>query len=89
MFPLHLSEKARKDILLLKKENAKLGSKLWEIILDITENDPFKGIGKPEALKGNYKGYWSRRITDKHRIIYRIHEDKLEIASCFGHYDDK
>jgi len=89
MFPIHLSEKARKDILALKKENAKLPTRLWEIILDITENDPFNGIGKPEALKGNYKGYWSRRINDKHRIIYRIHEEKLEIASCHGHYGDK
>lgn len=90
MYDLRLAPKVLKDLVLLKKENAKLGMKVWELILDIFK-DPFSGLGKPEALKGNMQGYWSRRITDKHRLIYRIvEEDKvLEIISCYGHYGDK
>ena len=62
--------------------------KFWDLILNIQET-PFKGLGKPEALKGNLSGWWSRRISDKHRLIYRIKEENLELASCYGHYDDK
>ncbi len=88
MYPIHLSSKATQDIPRLKKENAKYPAKLWELILDIFKN-PFDGLGQPEALKGNYQGWWSRRITGKHRLVYRIEDDNLEIASCFGHYGDK
>jgi len=88
MYPIHFSDKVKKDIVLLKKENPKLAAKLLELILDIFKN-PTKGIGKPESLKGDLQGWWSRRITDKHRLIYRIKNDNLEIASCYGHYGDK
>jgi toxin YoeB len=47
---------------------------------------PFEGIGKPEALKGNLKGYWSRRINDEHRLIYKVEKDKIIIVSCKDHY---
>ncbi len=87
-YPIHLSTQAQKDIPKLKKENAKLLSKLWELVLDIFKN-PFTGLGLPEALKGDLSGWWSRRITQKHRLIYRIENEVLEIASCYGHYDDK
>ncbi len=85
---IRLSKKAKEDIPRLKKENPKFPAKLWELILDIFKN-PFNGIGQPEPLKGELQGWWSRRITSKHRLIYRINEDVLEIASCFGHYGDK
>ena len=85
---IRLSEKAIKDIKRLKKENSKLGSKLWELIISILDT-PFEGIGKPEALKGDMSGWWSRRITDKHRLIYRVKDDRVDIVSCYGHYDDK
>ncbi len=88
MYPILLSEKTKEDIYRLKKENAKLPAKLWELILDIFR-DPYGGIGKPESLKGDLRGWWSRRITDKHRLIYRIKDGNLEIASCFGHYGDR
>lgn len=52
MYPIHLSSKAIQDIPLLKRENPKLPSKLWELILDFFDN-PFDGVGQPEALKGN------------------------------------
>lgn len=52
---------------------------------------PFKGIGKPEPLAGNLKGWWSRRITSEHRLVYRVRgsgsEQALEIAACRFHYD--
>lgn len=84
-----LSDEAKNDIIELKKENAKYAEKLWKLILDI-EKEPYSGLGKPEQLKGNLQTYWSRRITPKHRLIYRLTEENiLEILSCFGHYDDK
>lgn len=53
-----------------------------------TERNPFEGIGKPEPLKGNLSGFWSRHIDDTNRFVYRINNDKLEILSCRGHYED-
>ncbi len=47
---------------------------------------PFDGIGKPEALKANYSGFWSRRITDEHRLIYKVYEDRIHIVQCRYHY---
>ncbi|MCW5900690.1 MAG: Txe/YoeB family addiction module toxin [Flavobacteriales bacterium] len=52
--------------------------------------EPFRGVGKPEALKGRLRGCWSRRIDDTHRLVYRITaEGDVEILSCKGHYGDK
>ena len=85
---INLSEKAQEDLVELKKENKKYLAKVWDLILDIF-NDPFKGIGHPEPLKGDLQGWWSRHITQKHRMIYKVEEDILKIASCYGHYDDK
>ncbi len=47
---------------------------------------PFTGIGKPESLKGDLQGYWSRRITSEHRLVYKIQKDILRIISCRYHY---
>lgn len=52
-----------------------------------TERNPFEGIGKPEPLKGDLSGFWSRHIDDTNRFVYRINNDKLEILSCRGHYE--
>lgn len=68
----------QKDRAILKRIN--------QMIKDI-RRDPFDGIGKPEALKGNLSGFWSRRITDEHRIVYVIEDDAVIIISCKGHYD--
>jgi toxin YoeB len=88
MYPIHLSDQAMKDITRLRKENPKYAAKLWDLILDI-QNDPFDGLGEPEALKANYSGWWSRRITQEHRLIYRIKDNCLDILSCYGHYGNK
>ncbi|MEM6394876.1 MAG: Txe/YoeB family addiction module toxin [Bacteroidota bacterium] len=82
---LEISNKAKKDLIKLKKINPKLGMKVWELILDISKN-PFEGIGKPEGLKNDLSGYWSRRITQEHRLIYTMEEGVIVIISCFGHY---
>ncbi len=49
---------------------------------------PFEGIGKPEPLKENLSGYWSRRIADDHRLVYRVTDTEIVIVACRFHYDD-
>lgn len=57
------------------------------LLLKDIERHPFDGIGKPEPLKGQLSGFWSRRIDEKNRLLYRVSRDFLEILSCRGHYD--
>ncbi len=83
---IRIFDQFKEDILLLRKENVKLPFKVWELIFDI-QNNPFSGIGKPEALKENMTGFWSRRIDQKHRLIYKVKDNILELISCYGHYD--
>ncbi len=52
------------------------------------KKNPFSGMGKPEPLKYELQGYWSRRITDKHRLVYRVENELLIILSCKYHYDE-
>lgn len=66
----------------------KLVKKIFDLISAIQKN-PFEGIGKPEALKHDYQGYWSRRITDKHRLLYQVTDEEIIVIRCKGHYDDK
>jgi len=61
--------------------------KLNALIKDVLRH-PYEGIGKPEALKGDLSGFWNRRIDGKHRIVYRIAEDRCQIVQCRGHYGD-
>jgi len=68
----------------------KLVERIHELI-KATQRDPFKGIGKPEPLRQNLKGYWSRRITSEHRMVYRIvgaknEAQRIEILTCEFHY---
>jgi len=64
----------------------KILERINDLIKDISRS-PFKGIGKPEPLKHKYKGYWSRRITDEHRLIYQVKGDEILILKCRFHYD--
>jgi toxin YoeB len=74
------------DIRKLAQVNPKLLKKVFELIDDIIKH-PFEGLGKPELLKHNLKGYWSRRITDEHRLIYKIDADQnVVITALVGHY---
>jgi toxin YoeB len=67
-------------------ENKKIYQRIVELINDITRH-PFSGIGKPEPLKHNLKGYWSRRINDEHRLVYKVTETEIIIINCKFHYD--
>ena len=68
-----------------QETDRKLCKRLNRIIKDIRRS-PFEGIAKPEPLKGTYSGFWSRRLTEEHRIIYRVRDDAVEIVACRGHY---
>ena len=63
----------------------KVALRIGDLIRDILRN-PFDGIGKPEALRYEFKGYWSRRIDREHRLIYKITETSVIIVSCYSHY---
>lgn len=74
-----------------QKEDEKIVERINELIKSI-QREPFKGIGKPEPLRQNLKGFWSRRINREHRLVYRIVEDpkdvkRLEVLTCKFHYD--
>ncbi len=73
------------DYLYWQKNDKKKMKKINELIKDIKRN-PFNGIGKPEPLKHALSGYWSRRINDEHRIVYKVHQDSLLIAQLRYHY---
>jgi toxin YoeB len=59
--------------------------RLRQIIRD-TQREPYKGLGKPEPLKHQLQGLWSRRITDEHRFVYKVMDDVVYIVSCKSHY---
>ena len=70
------------------KEDRKIAKRIVELIKDI-ERNPYDGIGKPEPLKHSLSGYWSRRITEEHRLVYRVEEETIIILSCQYHYSDR
>ncbi len=77
---------AWEDYLYWQKHDKNVLKKINSIIRDI-QRTPFNGIGKPEALKGNLSGSWSRRINDEHRIVYIVENDDILIIACKGHYE--
>ena len=68
-----------------KNDKQKL-NKINELLKDISRS-PYEGIGKPEALKYKYEGYWSRRIDEELRLIYKVEQDEIIIYKCRFHYD--
>ncbi len=76
------------DYLYWQTEDRKTLKKINQLIKDICRNGN-EGIGKPEPLTGNLAGFWSRRINDKDRLIYRIDENNVYILACRYHYGDK
>ena len=73
------------DLLYRQAADRKLFRKLVRLIAEI-QRDPFTGIGKPEPLKGDLSGYWSRRIDDEHRLVYRPTENEVVIIKARYHY---
>lgn len=80
------SDEAWEDYLDWQMQDKKTLRRINLLIKD-AERNPYTGLGKPEPLRGDLSGFWSRRIDDKNRLIYRVSSDFLEIASCKGHYD--
>jgi len=82
---LIFSEHAWKDYLYWQKNDRKILKRINSLIREI-QRTPFEGIGKPEALKFSLSGYWSRRITDEHRIVYKVNGDAVFIAQLRFHH---
>jgi len=74
------------DYLYWQITDRKILDRINNLVKDISRN-PYTGLGKPEPLKYKYQGYWSRRITEEHRLIYRVMNDEIHIAKCRFHYD--
>ncbi|RDU55756.1 Txe/YoeB family addiction module toxin [Helicobacter sp. MIT 01-3238] len=72
----------------IQRSDKKMLSKVNTLLKDIARNPQGNGLGKPEMLKGDLSGYYSRRIDSKHRIVYRINDTSCEIVQIGGHYDD-
>ena len=82
---LIFSAHAWDEYLYWQKTDKKIATRLNTLIRDI-QRLPYEGIGKPESLKHGLSGYWSRRITDEHRIVYKVENDALIIAQLRYHY---
>lgn len=78
-------QKAWDDYLYWQQTDKRILKRINTLIKDIQRN-PFEGIGKPEELKHQYRGFWSRRINDEHRLVYAVIENELIIAQCRYHY---
>ncbi len=74
------------DYLYWQKIDKKMLKRINLLLKDISRQ-PFEGIGKPEPLKHNYRGFWSRRINREHRLIYQVIEGEIRIIKCRFHYD--
>ena len=82
---LVFSERAWDDYLFWQSNDRKILGRINGLFKECCRT-PFEVIGKPEPLSGKLSGWWSRRITQEHRLVYRPHEDKLLIAQCRHHY---
>ena len=82
-----LLKQAQLDIDFWKKSGNKIiQKKIYKLLQNISET-PFNGIGKPEALLHDLSGFWSRRITDEHRLVYEVETNRIIVYSLKGHYE--
>ena len=82
---LIFADEAWEDYLYWQRQDRRMTEQINKLIRE-TQRDPYSGIGKPEALKHALSGFWSRRITDEHRMVYRVEGDDLLIAQLRFHY---
>ena len=80
------TDEAWNDYLYWLTQDKKTVRRINELLRDIDRNG-YSGIGKPEPLKGSLSGWWSRRIDETNRLVYRIHDGNVEIAQCATHYE--
>lgn len=83
---IELDEAALEDLAFWVRSDRKKALRILKLIRE-TARTPFEGRGKPEPLRHALSGYWSRRITDEHRLVYRYEEGRLRILSCRYHYE--
>lgn len=81
-------DEAWEDYIYWQNQDRKTLRRINQLLQDVSRNG-YEGIGKPEPLKGNHSGWWSRRIDDTNRLVYRINNGQIEIAQCRSHYRDK
>lgn len=87
MSKLSFSENAWQEYLYWQTQDKKTLKRINQLLQDIDRNG-YIGIGKPEPLKGDLSGFWSRRIDDTNRLVYRLSDGLIEILQCKGHYND-
>ena len=89
-YELIFTDQAKKDIADLKKSDSMAFKKLKNLLIELS-NHPYTGTGRPKLMQYKYSGFYSRRITQKHRIVYSINDNEISvlIVSSKGHYDDK
>lgn len=88
MGKISFSEEGWDDYVYWQLQDKKTVKRINQLLQDILRNG-YDGIGKPEPLRENLSGFWSRRIDGTNRIVYRLTEEGVEIVSCRNHYDDK
>lgn len=76
---------AFEDYIFFQENNKKVLERINKLLKDITR-EPFSGIGKPEALKHNLSGFWSRRISNEHRLVYTVRDKSVYVLQCRYHY---
>ena len=81
------TEQAWQDYLYWQGQDKKTLKRINQLLQDISRNG-YTGMGKPEPLKHNFAGYWSRRIDEVNRLVYRITDGTIEVLQCRGHYQD-
>lgn len=82
-------DEAWEDYVAWQNEDKKTLRRINALVKDIDRNGQLQGIGKPEALRGNLHGWYSRRIDDKNRLVYTIEDNTIVIAQCKSHYGEK
>ena len=80
-------DRAWEDYLYWQTQDKKTLKRINSLLKDI-QRDRYNGIGKPEPLKGNLSGWWSRRIDEENRIVYKEKDESIIIAACRGHYEE-
>ena len=87
MRAIHFVPDAWDDYLYWQTQDKKTLKRI-NILISASAKDPFDGIGKPEPLRGNLSGYWSRRIDEANRLVYRVTDSDLVVIACRFHYED-
>ncbi len=85
MMEIRFSNEGFEDLNYWKKNNPQMVNRIKKLLENILES-PYEGIGKPEPLKYGLSGFWSRRINQEHKLVYRVKDEIIEVISCRYHY---